>query len=296
VPTTTTTTTTTQPCFAWNLVQDRSDEGCDGPPYSNCTIYTYDYRGNMLTRQRDYDCNGWPEACATFAYNSRGDMITREEDDGCDGYPDYCQTWTYDASGNMLTDETDSDCNGQPETCQTFTYSGGNVRSKLYDNGCNGCQFGQSYRILYSYDSGNLFREEMDFHCDGVDTYCTYFTYDADGNKLTTGIDDDCLGYGYYQYQSCHTYTYDTAGNMLTEQHDSDCDGTPDSNCTTWTYDADGNMLTKEYDYYCNGLGGSSDYCCAWTYDAHGNMLTRQYDPGCYGTPDYCTTFEYECR
>jgi len=89
--------------------------------------------------------------------------------------------------------------------------------------------------------------ETVEIDSDGngtIDATVATFTYDDNGNQLTSSNDNDADG----TPDSIATYTYDDNGNWLTYSDDDNADGTPD-NIYTFT-----NVATTFMGYFANGI------------------------------------------
>lgn len=114
------------------------------------------------------------------------------------------------------------------------------------------------------------------------------FTYDDNGNRLTSSQDSDADG----NPNSITTYGYDDIGTRLTSSRDDNADGTPNS-ISTFSYDASGNLLAESYD---RDMDGNPDNISTFSYDSNGNKLTGSYDSNADGTPTNTTTYTYDAN
>ena len=70
-------------------------------------------------------------------------------------------------------------------------------------------------------------------------------------------------------------FTYDANGNQLTTSYDNDANRVTDDTAT-FTYDDYGNMLTESSEYGTVSLQkGAENYKITKTYDANGNLVTQ---------------------
>ena len=139
----------------------------------------------------------------------------------------------------------------------------------------------------YTYDTdGNQLTSTFDSGANGKPNSITTYTYDTDGNQLTYSLDYDAND----EPNSITTYTYDTNGNQLTYSLDTDANDEPNS-ITTYAYDTDGNQLTYSLDTDANG---EPNEITTYTYDADGNQLTYSLDSDANGEPNSITTYTYD--
>ena len=135
------------------------------------------------------------------------------------------------------------------------------------------------------------------------------YEYDAKGNVILEGIDNDCDGVE----EQCDLTEWDDAGRKTADYRDADCDGTIDSMCIWWAYDDAAASMTWTEDYDCDGIpeflrtyvydaegrvvleaveegeeSGFAAYCYAYSYDEFGNEIEKKSGETCDGPWAYC--------
>ena len=149
----------------------------------------------------------------------------------------------------------------------------------------------------YTYDAnGNLLTTSFDNDANGVtdDTYT--YTYDANGNLLTESYEYGTVSLQKGITNRIYTSTYDANGNRLLAIDDNNADGKPDD-IVTRTYDDYGDMLTESYEYGTVSLQlGLTNRIYTTTYDANGNRLTESSDNDANGVTDDTTTLTYDAN
>ena len=160
---------------------------------------------------------------------------------------------------------------------QEISHSFKAVASASFDSDADG---GPNEITTYTYDdNGNQLTSSDDSNGDGEADRITTYTYDDNGNRLT--FSDDSNGDG--EADRIYTYTYDDNGNQLTiSVGDSPYEG------ATSTWDDDGNLLTASADL---NFDGEPDQILTYTYDDDGNTLTKSYDANGFS---YITTYAYD--
>ena len=202
-----------------NLLKEEGDEGNDGT-INKITTYTYDNKGNRLTKNYDY-------------YN------TSSRTHGADGIADKVNTYTYDEKGNMLTDKLDhrEDGNHDIDEILTYTYDANNNRlTYAIDYHADGTPDHINY---YTYDEDNkLIKSLDDSTVPGNSDHTKIFIYDAQGNNIRIDYDNKSDG----TIDRINNYTYDTNNNQVKRTIDFENDGEIDS-ITTYEYDVHGNQI-----------------------------------------------------
>jgi hypothetical protein len=97
---------------------------------TSLVTYTYDERGNVLTRKDDTDMDGTVDYQEIRTYDEDGNELTCRYDyslgGSFSGYipppQDSGWTYTYDDNGNMLTAENDEGLDGEIDWNRVFTY------------------------------------------------------------------------------------------------------------------------------------------------------------------------------
>jgi len=272
----------------------------------NAITFTYDTRGNTLTRT---DAPGTSiEKAVTYTYDPNfSKVLTETVKSVVDPAQNKVITNTYDTNGNLLT-TTETGLLGNATTFSyttTFTYDS-NGRIKTID----GPRTDVSDITTYSYDSatGNLLSVAQPLI--GTTTYsnhdqlgnpqtitdpngnATTYTYDTNGRVLTVKAAGDTAATQYFYVSgsggcsSCggsgstdkidHIilpegntiyYTYDTLGNLITIKDNQ-------NNTINYTYDSAGNRLKEEIKDASNTLQKTLSY----QYDAL-NRLSKVTNP-----------------
>ncbi len=204
-------------------------------PLDNETGYTYDLKGNPVTRT---DANG---ATITYSYDGNGRLLKKSYPDGTE------ETFSYDVKGNILTA-------ANRNISYTFSYDpAGRMLSSADSNGRT---------VSYVYDTAG--RKTKLTYPDG---FSANYAYDATGrlSRLTTA-DGQAYVFSYdslgrrtrlnYPNGTSATYGYDSTGKLLTLTHKGALGTTIDS--FIYTHDKVGNRLTKKQPLFTT----------AYTYDA----------------------------
>ncbi|MGM9640192.1 MAG: zinc-ribbon domain-containing protein [Faecousia sp.] len=216
------------PRTVYCLIQSESD--------NSTTEYTYDNRGNRLTKT----------VC-----DKNGDM------------EEYYQ-YTYDKSGNLLAiDEYDEDEELRYTTEFEYDDSGKRVSGQRYDK--DGDPHGD---YKYTYDNhGNLVEKVFQTSSDyGDPIYIYTYTYDEAGNLLSedrypVNISDV---HNMYTYE----YTFDSKGRV--ESRTKFLNGNKQLEYQEYEYDGDGNLIHSILaDNY-------KTYYYEYTYDSHGNKTSAE--------------------
>ncbi len=270
------------------------------------TAYTYDAHGNVLTMVSPDgnvpNCGCAAKYTTTYTYDAENHLLTTTDPDG------YTTTNTYDANGNLLT-VTDGDGNVttnayNPLNQLAWTYTGAAAEPSNYQSPPPGARittydadghvltvtdgngdvttngYSGTGQLCWTYlgSSGN--------GCSSPPAEATVYTYDANGNLLTTtkpsgqtitnaynAANQLCWTYqGVVSNPSCGSpptsgtyavFTYDPDGRVLTM--------TDPTGTSTWSYNAQGQELTST-----NGAGAEVQY----GYDLNGNQTSITYPTG----------------
>lgn len=153
--------------------------------------YTYDSRGNILSKNKVYDDVNTPAETTSFTY---GNNAWQDELTAVNG-----TSLTYDANGNVLSYGT-----------KTFTWKNGRVLSSITDSGTN-------TSISYSYDENGI---RLSKTVNGTTTWYTvkdgvilsqttggntmFFQYDNSGNPL-----------GFVRYDTQYFYITNQMGDVV---------------------------------------------------------------------------------
>ena len=153
--------------------------------------YTYDSRGNILSKNKVYDDVNTPAETTSFTY---GNNAWQDELTAVNG-----TSLTYDANGNVLSYGT-----------KTFTWKNGRVLSNITDSGTN-------TSISYSYDENGI---RLSKTVNGTTTWYTvkdgvilsqttggntmFFQYDNSGNPL-----------GFVRYDTQYFYITNQMGDVV---------------------------------------------------------------------------------
>jgi hypothetical protein len=277
--------------------------------------YTYDSKGNMLTRiYEKWQSEQWIKCERdTYTYDSKGNNLTdlyeKWENEQWVNYDRYTYisdpygnifynskekwidgqwlnyiryTLTFDSTKNQVN--TISECfkNGQwiNSGKQTYIYdSNGNWIFWLLEEWQNG-QWVNHYRYTRSNDlNGNqltYIREEWQ-NGQWVTSKESY-TYDSSGNKLTALYEGDQNGQLVIFSQLRYINKYDLNGNLLTaisEQLNKGLWENFDRN--TYIYDSKGNLITHLFEHMRNGQW-VNDERRTYMYDSNGNLLAELSD------------------
>ncbi|MBM4369663.1 MAG: hypothetical protein FJ102_25865, partial [Deltaproteobacteria bacterium] len=219
---------------AGNLVVETHDLEADGAIDVSYT-WTYDAWGNELTRvtsglwEADYawaytydpsnyvlvaEYDGYGDATDgviderdTFTRDADGRPLTAAYDYDLDGDAELKVTKSWDAAGNALSETWDydglTDAWGTPyvDWSWTLTYDAdNNVLSSTYDTGADGLA---PDVWTYTYAGGLRMTQDVDYAGDGVLDAQYRYTYDADGNQLTTELIDE----GTWLLSEAYTWT-----------------------------------------------------------------------------------------
>ena len=264
------------------------------------TAYTYDAHGNVLTMVSPDgnvpNCGCAAKYTTTYTYDAENHLLTTTDPDG------YTTTNTYDANGNLLT-VTDGDGNVttnayNPLNQLAWTYTGAAAEPSNYQSpppGATITTYDADGHVLTVTDgngdvttngysgTGQLcwtYLGSSGNGCSSPPAEATVYTYDANGNLLTTtkpsgqtitnaynAANQLCWTYqGVVSNPSCGSpptsgtyavFTYDPDGRVLTM--------TDPTGTSTWSYNAQGQELTST-----NGAGAEVQY----GYDLNGNQTS----------------------
>jgi RHS repeat-associated protein len=135
---------------------------------SQKTTYSYDGDNRILQELTGgaTTCSYTAGTCATFTYDSDGNLLTQHDKTGT-------TTYTYDTRSRQTNKQLPSSAN----LSQTYD-SAGNVATNTDAAGTT----------AYAYNAANQLTSlaEPGGSCTGTISLCTTFTYDNDGNRLTT--------------------------------------------------------------------------------------------------------------
>ncbi|PYX58507.1 MAG: hypothetical protein DMG76_08590, partial [Acidobacteria bacterium] len=284
----------------------------EGSGCSSCTLrgaisYTYDPKGNILTRTDElghitsytYDSNGnvasvtapisaGTYATTTYTYNGFGEVLTATDPLG------NVTTNTYDTQGNLLTVTTPAPNGNTAASVTQFVYNSlgeliqitdplNNLTQLTYwpSGLINTIKDAQNNVTTYVYDAhGN--RTSV---TDAMNNQTT-FAYDA-GNRLKTitypgSTGTTMFGYDYRgrrtsvtdQNSKTTTYAYDDADRLT-----SVTDAATPGNVTTYGYDTENNLTS---------IKDANNNTTSFTYDAFGRVTKTTFPSG------YIETYGYD--
>ncbi len=228
----------------------RADTTCDGTPEPGCDVSTFNAAGHLIDFGTDNGCDGTlDENCNSAVLDGKGNVIRAEDDNDCDGMPERCTAGARGSESNTWVQGDDADCDGVPDgRCIEATFdSYDRATHLLFDLACNGSRDG-CVSVTYADDRLSSMTQE-DSGCDGIVELCSVSTYDASGNVIESGTDDDC---DEDADSSCITASYDNQQRLLDVSVDDDCDGTPDSNCSHYEYGPN-DAPSRTLDLDCDG-------------------------------------------
>lgn len=250
---------------------------------TNTTTYSYDTNGNLVSYT-----TGDSESNTYYTYDTNKRVIREQIGN------DYTY-YTYDDKENNLvyatlkkdyTGEAPSEYDSSLTCFDTICYTYDDNGRVIKEENSNGTS------TAYEYDNrGNITKETYTVTEDGeTKTTVKTYTYDAFGNVLTTGCENDTSSYIYdaagrtllANENGEYTRTlYDDQGRVIQEigpeDYDSTKDGLPSANTYsdstaghTYVYDSTTGNLTSE----TNRLGVTS----AYTYYSTGEKKTESFD------------------
>jgi YD repeat-containing protein len=206
------------------------------------SVMTYDAANRLVARQDGLGTE-------TFAYDGVGNRISYTNARG------YISNFTYDALGRL---ETETDVAG---STLTYSYDAAGNRTAV----AQGLKWTNAPTVNYEYDAAN--RQIAQIGLKGQNRY-EYFSYDEQGNRLTSGDSSNPT-----------RYDYDTENRLVGIR-------SPEGNYTAFEYDAAGNRTAMidpngyrtEYRYDAlNRLVATVDptgHKDSIAYDAEGNQVS----------------------
>lgn len=167
-----------------NEVRAERDSDADGVP-DWVVIRENDENGNLIREQTDEDGDGVFETVVVwhYEYDRDGNRTRRESDVDGDGTPESIETWDYDDAGNMIraTLSRDIDGDGQPEVVTTEYEPDGRLKVDGVELDEDGNPIrapnGTFTHIVWTYDAGNLVRQEEVFNSNGLPLYVKTFQH-----------------------------------------------------------------------------------------------------------------------
>jgi RHS repeat-associated protein len=253
----------------------------------NTNSYVYDPRGNVIVQtnalsqvtQMAYDTNNnktneitflgsQPYATNVYIYDSTNQLLVSYDPLG------HTNSFTYDGSGDLLIS---TDARGNPTT-NTYDTSGnliatsdalGDTTANYYLNGLlMGSRDAIGTVTTNTYDTTNNNLIATATLSSGVILSSNTFTYDADGNRLTSTVWRQVSG----SWVGATTrYVYDSM-NRVTQTTN------PDSGTNTVIYNAIGKQAAT-----VDPLGHTNSY----TYDAQGRLIQTTYADGTIESSTY---------
>jgi RHS repeat-associated protein len=281
--------------------QSSQGSGC-----STCTVrgniaYTYDLKGDILTRTDEngnvttytYDLNSnvisisYPGnlGTATYSYNGFNEVLTATDPMG------FTTTNTYDNNGNLLSVTSPAPGNGAAASVTQFAYNSlgeltkitdplGNVTNLTYTAAglIQTIADAQSNVTTYAYDSRGNRTSVTD-----ANSKQTTFTYDS-MNRLTeiTYPDSTTTQFG-YDYRGRRTSVTDQNGKATAYAYD-------DADRLTTVTDAANNVTTYGYDTESNltSIQDANHNTTNFSYDAFGRVIKTTFPSG------YVETYGYD--
>jgi RHS repeat-associated protein len=271
---------------------------------TDATTYAYNVLGEKTTVTTPAPAGLSGSETTTDAYDPAGRLtsVTAPPTSTSGGAADDVTAYTYDAANELLTTtsgygtstaSTTSNCY-DPDRNETATVPGdGNTSSVAACSSSSPYQTSSSYQTGYSYDSiGELVSETRPATTWASSGQTTTFTYDADGNQLTSEDPNGVTTTNTYtplDQLSGSSYS-GTAAPSVTDTYDADgnrtqmTDGTGTS---TYTYDPFGELISAE-----NGASKTVDY----SYDALGNVtgITYPLGGGATWASSDAVTYQYD--
>ena len=230
--------------------------------------YTYDSRGNNLSRLSEIMANGWRNNQMVFyTYDDKNNILTRIVENWLYAGLGTGQwiltgryTYTYDQSGNQLTELSEYYSNDHWVNSQRIT--------SIYDNAGNKL---------------SMLRESWTGSTWGNDFRYTY-QFDNSGNQIFLLIETwDAYSVNWKYVNRC-TDMYDNNNNWLTSVLETWGDSTWfNSDITHYSYDKNGNTIQCECNVQDNTWGTGRDYVIAF----YNNKTDREYIEGHFVTVQY---------
>lgn len=161
-------------------------------------LTTYDFPGNLRTRDRDADGDGTLDDRWTYTYDSDGRLQTIESDERVDGSVDFTTTYAYDTSAKVRTKEYRDD--RAVAFLFTCTYATDTLVTEQDTSGDG------SVNALTTYGyTDEAMVVEYDTNADAVIDFRYSYTYDDAGNIGGAELDDGADG----TVNTRYTYAYD---------------------------------------------------------------------------------------
>ena len=188
--------------LCWSLVGNSS--GCGSTPPSGSTAYAYDANGNPVKVTQP---DGAVVSEGFDAHNRVCWSLQGNSTNACGSVPSFATASTYDGDGQLLKTQ---DPNGN------YTSTGYNSH-------------GQACWSLVGNSSAN---------CASPPSNSTQYTYDNNGNVLTTTLPTGSVVTNTYDSHNRVCWTYQGSSGTA-------CGGSPPSGSIQYTYDNNGNILTS---------------------------------------------------
>ncbi len=201
------------------------------------------------TYERDGDGDGVYDRRDRFTFDARGNWITRDRDDGVDGTIDARYERTLNAFDQITRSAEDWDADGTWDSVQTSLYddNGTLLDYRIESAGA------LISRTVYEYDADLLSAVLSDTDGSGDWNRTTRYDRDTDGRITRTTVDND--GDGNADYIS--EQIYDDQGRNTQTRVDDNADGETDE-VTNRTFD-EGRLITREVDRGNDGTVDSLD-------------------------------------
>ncbi len=273
--------------------------------YTGRYEYVYDKNGNKMTgrlcatvNESDGSCiaysttkGAYDEFKYDYTYDENGNQLSQRlcqtidaSDGSCSVYStSYAYDWTYDEEGQKKM--TQRMCSVVESDGKCSEYNNSSARDYVYDAKDN-----------LSIERFCKTVNASDGKCSEYSNNGVKYTYDENGNRISTRVCNKVTAAGVCQYSSSprdigltlshYDYTYDANGNLTSSKK---CERV-NSNGSCYRYDTGSHM---EYDYDENGnqiaqrhcertsTNGSCERFTAstsskeWTYDGSGNVLSE---------------------
>ena len=200
-------------------VRDTYELDADGDgTFDRRDVFTFDERGNWLTRERDDGIDGGVDARYERDFNERDQLLRSAEDHDADGAFDMVRTWMYNEDGSVLEDVIEID--GALATRIAYEYDDAGLLM-LTRTDANG---DGSWNRTLEYQRNSVGRIEVslvDLDGDGSVDSRTEQIYDDLGQRVETLVDRN--GDGVTDEQRLQTYE---DGRLVLRQTDAENDGT----------------------------------------------------------------------